>query len=338
MKRIICYSFIFATLASCTALTQKDSYIDALPRAAAPVAPAPAQPVTVFSEDFENGLSKWNQLAGTWTTGSPGANGLALISPTGALASTFTLSTLNSIDISNLSNCSIQYDVRFGFSGTAGVYAQILFDGNLIGEFKNTSTATALSSSGQFLTRRYPLTSGTAGRLTIITAIANSTAADVRLDNIFVTCNNAPTSTNTVISDYFESGAANWALNSNWALMAGVGAGGSSAIKATNGTANSPMVATYLPNINLQGRSGCTLNYFYNQVGSTQTINSIDLYVNGQNIRRDLASAISSNVSQFLTFFEGSSTNSMRFECNIPANNGQSAPCTIDNISLTCLQ
>ena len=63
--------------ASCTAINQQNAFLDSLPR--------PSN--VVFSEDFENGLANWSQLAGTWTTGAPGANGVALISPAGTSAS-----------------------------------------------------------------------------------------------------------------------------------------------------------------------------------------------------------------------------------------------------------
>ncbi|MBN8220410.1 MAG: hypothetical protein J0L53_05775 [Spirochaetes bacterium] len=314
-------------MASCTATNQMNAFLD-----------AETAKLVVFSDDFESGLGKWTQSgSAAWTTGTPAANGVALISPTSASANTFTISTVNNIDLTSKSNCRLQYDVRYSFSGTAGVFGQILFAGNVVGEFKNTSTAAALNSAGVFVTRTTPLPA-VSGKIAIVTAVATSTTADVRIDNITLGCGNVQSSPYTLTLDNFEGGAGNWTLNSNWALTAAVGVGGSNAIKATNGFANSPMIATYQPNINLQGRAGCTLKYYYSQVGSSQGINSIDLYVNGLNIRKDFASVASLNVSQFLTIFETNSTNSLYFACNIPANNGQTAPCTIDNVILSCQQ
>lgn len=320
---------------SCTAMEQKDAFLDGLPRV------APASNV-VFSEGFDSGLGNWTQLAGTWTAGAPGANGVALISPSGTSASPYTISTTSNIDLTNRSNCRLRYDVRYSFSANPGIGSgasgQILFAGSLVGEFKNTWGASALSSSGQFLTRTALLTAGTSGKLTIVVTVPASTTADVRIDNISVSCSNADNGAYSLILDNFESGTANWTLNNNWALAAAAGVGGSNAIRATNTVANNPMIATYQPNINLQGRIGCKLSYYYSQVGSSQAANSIDLYFNGLCIRRDLASTAAANVTQFLTVFEGNSANSMYFACNIPTNNGQSAPCTIDNIILNCQQ
>lgn len=332
MTRTVGIFSLVALLASCTALIQKDAFLDGLPR--------PNN--VVFSENFETGLSNWSQLAGTWTTGAPGTSGAALISPAGTSGSPYTISTASNIDLTNRSNCRLQYEVRYSFSANPGIssgaFGQILFAGNLLGEFKNTWGATGLSSSGQFLIRTAHLPAGTSGKLTIIVSVPASTTADVRFDDISVTCNNASADAYSVVLDNFESGTGNWTLNTNWALTAAVGVGGSNAIKATNTVANSPMIATYQPNINLQGRMGCKLSYYYSQVGSSQAGNSIDVYFNGQNIRRDLASVASLNVTQFLTVFEGSSANSLYFACNIPANNGQTAPCTIDNVILNCQQ
>lgn len=318
--------------AACTAINQKDAFLDQL---SAKVA-AQNGPQTVFSENFESGLGQWTQLSGIWSTGTPGANGAALISPTSASASTFQLSTASNLDLRNLTNCNLQYDVRYSFSGSGSVYGQILFAGNVVGEFKNSSATSALSSAGVYVTRTVQLPS-VSGKISVATGIANSTFADVRLDNIIVSCKNAGTTAYSLVLDNFESGTGNWTLNS-WAPAAGAGVGGSNAIKATNVNAGTVLVATYQPNINLQSRSGCTLDYYYSQSGSTQTIHSINLYFNGQNIRKDYASVISLNVSQPLTIFEGRATNSMYLGCEQPGNNGQSAPCTIDNLILNCQQ
>ena len=52
-----------ALFASCTAINQKDAFLDAMPR-----------PVDnlVFSDDFESGLGKWSQTSGVWTLANAG--------------------------------------------------------------------------------------------------------------------------------------------------------------------------------------------------------------------------------------------------------------------------
>lgn len=332
MKRVAQYVLASVVLTSCTALNQKDAFLDDLPR--------PNN--VVFSENFENGLGNWSQLAGTWTTGAPGSNGVALISPTGTSGSPYTISTTNNIDLTNRSNCRLQYEVRYSFSANtstfAGAWGQIIFAGVTVGEFKNTWGIDVHTSSGQFLARTAQLNAGATGKISIIVSVPASTTADVRLDNITVTCNNASITAYSLLLDNFENGTTNWTLNNNWALTAGVGVGGSNAIKAQNTVAGAPMIATYQPNINLQGRTGCTLSYYYSQAGSSQTANCIDVYFNGLNIRRDYASVASLTAVQYLTIFEGRASNSLYFTCNIPGNNGQTAPCTIDNVTINCQQ
>ena len=63
--------------ASCTAINQQDAFLDSLPR--------PVDNV-VFKDDFDNGLGKWIQTSGTWTTSTPAMSGLALQSPSSATA------------------------------------------------------------------------------------------------------------------------------------------------------------------------------------------------------------------------------------------------------------
>jgi len=121
MKHCSLQLLLLAFVPACTAINQKDAFLDSLPR--------PSN--IVFSDDFENGLGQWSQLAGTWAAGSPGANGSALISPTGTSASPYTISTASNIDLTNRSNCRLQYDVRYSFSANPGIgsgaFGQILF-------------------------------------------------------------------------------------------------------------------------------------------------------------------------------------------------------------------
>ncbi|MBS0618704.1 MAG: hypothetical protein JSR44_10985 [Spirochaetes bacterium] len=328
MKKQLWGIFCVTLSASCTAINQKDAYLDNL---------AAKIPVTVFSENFESGLSQWSQLSGTWTTGTPAPNGVALISPTSALAATFSITTVNNIDLSQSANCELQYDARYSLSASAGVLAQVLYAGSVVGELKNTSGTSAISSATQFVTYKTTLTTGITGKLTILTAVAAGTAADVRIDNILVTCNNPLTAAYSSVLDNFENGAANWSLASGWALTAGAGVAGSTAAKVANSSPNTAATATYLPNINLQGRSGCVLSYFYNLAGSGYPTYNVTLYINALAVRADYASVPSLTVSQYLTAFEGQSANTLYIGC-MQTGNPSVAICAIDNLTLNCQQ
>jgi len=328
MKRKCSGVFLVALLTSCTAINQKDAYLDSL---------AAKIPVTVFSENFENGLGQWNQLSGTWTTGAPAPSGVALISPTSAVAATFNIATVNDIDLSQSANCELKYDARYNLNANAGVLAQVLYAGSVVGELKNTSGTSIISSSTQFITYKATLTSGVTGKLTILTAVAAGTTADVRIDNISVTCNNPLGAAYASLLDNFENGAAQWSFTAGWALAAGAGVAGSTAAKVSNSANNSVALATYLPNINLQERSGCVLSYYYNLAGSGYTTYNLALYINGLTVRSDYASVTSLNVSQYLTAFEGRSTNSLYFGC-VQTGNPSVAVCAIDNLNLNCQQ
>lgn len=329
MKKQLWGIFCVTLSASCTAINQKDAYLDNL---------AAKIPVTVFSENFESGLSQWSQLSGTWTTGTPAPNGVALISPTSALAATFSITTVNNIDLSQSANCELQYDARYSLSASAGVLAQVLYAGSVVGELKNTSGTSAISSATQFVTYKTTLTTGITGKLTILTAVAAGTAADVRIDNILVTCNNPPSTPYLLLSENFDSGSsANWILNSPWALHGGAGVAGSAAITMTISSQNTTFAASYVPNINLQGRSECVVSYFYNLAGSS-TIDYITLYVNGIAVRSDFGLIPSLTVSQLLTAFEGRATNSLYFACVQPPAVAHGTTCTIDNVMVKCQQ
>ena len=221
MKRAALLVLTTVLLVSCTAINQKDAFLDALPRPVSNV---------VFSDDFENGLGQWSQVSGSWTTGSPAVNGVALTSPGGTSGTPYNLTTTNDIDLHGRSNCELRYDIRFDLSATSGVGAQILYAGNIVGEFKNTSGTGAVSSSSQFLTRRVPLTADTTGKLTMLIQVPSGTA-DLRVDNVAVTCNNPPTTSVTIAYDNLESSAANWALQTAWVRTTGIGYSGSAGLQ-----------------------------------------------------------------------------------------------------------
>ncbi len=315
--------------ASCTAINQQNAFLDSLPR--------PNN--IVFSEDFESGLGQWNQVNGSWTTGTPASNGLALISPTGTSVTTYNLTTLNDIDLSNRSNCELKYDASHDLSGTANVWAQVLFAGSVVGEFKNTSGTSPISSSTQFITRRAILTPGTTGKLTILTAVPAGTA-DLRIDNLSITCTRTFSGSVNSTLETFESGSANWTFGGGtpWAVMAGVGQAGSAAAKVICSSNFTTSNANYIPTINLQGRSGCVLNYYYDLTGSTLgTSNCLSVFWNGLRIRVHCGNgSLSAIVPHNLTAFEGIASNQLYFSCTNTT--GNTTVCVVDNITLTCQQ
>ena len=314
---------------SCTAINQKDAFLDSLPR--------PNN--VVFSEDFESGLGKWNQVNGTWTTGTPASNGLALISPTGTSGTTYNLTTLNDIDLSNRSNCELKYDASYNLSGTAGVWAQVLFAGSVVGEFKNTTGTAAISSSTQFITLKAIMPAGSTGKLTILISVPAGTA-DLRIDNLSISC--ARTFSGSVNStlETFESGGANWTFGGGtpWSVLAGVGQASSAAAQVTCSANNTTSSASYIPTINLQGRSGCVLNYYYDLSGSTLgASNCLSVFWNGLRIRVHCGNgSLSAIVPHNLTAFEGIAANQLYFSCSNTT--GNTTACVVDNITLTCQQ
>lgn len=334
MTRTAIQTLSLVLFASCTALSQKDAYLDSLPRAVPPVVPVVSN--VVFTEDFENGLGNWNQINGSWTTGTPAANGVSLVSPASASPATFNLTTVNDIDLRSRSNCELKYDASFNLSGAAGVFAQVLYAGSVVGEFKNTTSSGAISSSTQFLTRRVILNAGTSGKLTILTGVATSTTADLKIDNISVTCANSFSWTASIVTESFESGGSNWALGA-WAITAGVGQGGSSAANRLCVNTCSA-TASYVSSINLQGRSGCSLSYFYDLTGSSGGAQDcLTVYLNGLHHRTHCSnSTLTAVISQYVTAFEGISSNTLSFTCS--ASTGNQANCTIDNVSVNCQQ
>ena len=167
--RYACLQLLFLTFfASCTAISQKDAFLDALPR--------PVDNV-MFRDDFESGLGKWNQINGSWTTTAVAANGLALASPTGGTANTFSISTLNVIDLNGRTGCFLEYDASFLIGSSAGTGAKILFGTTTVADFKQSAATASVTSSGIYRRLRVRLADNSNGRLTIQTSILNGTAA-----------------------------------------------------------------------------------------------------------------------------------------------------------------
>ena len=181
--------------ASCTAINQKDAFLDALPRGVPPVSNV------IFSDDFESGLGKWTLSAGTWTTAAAGVTGVALLSPTSLGAENFSIGTVDSLDLIGKNNCLLEYDIRFLIKGVSGASATVLFNSTVIGNFKDTSGLTDITSAGSFVHRRVLLPNNGVGRVFFATSVTNATTgyADLRIDNVVVSCNNAPSTNLTVV-------------------------------------------------------------------------------------------------------------------------------------------
>lgn len=327
MQRAIQCVLATVLLSSCTAINQKDAFLDAFP--------APNN--IIFSDDFETGLAKWNQISGSWATGTPAVSGAALISPTSASPATFNLTTVKDIDLTARNNCELKYDASHNLSAAAGVYAQVLFAGGIVAEFKNTTGTGGISSSTQFLTRRAILPAGTIGKLTILTAVATSTTADLKIDNISVTCAKTFSDSVNIATEIFETGNSNWTLGGTWAVTAGVGQAGSAGARVACVNSCSA-TASYQPNINLQGRSGCVLSYFYDLNGSQlSAADCLTVFWNATHYRVHCAnSTLSAVISQRVTAFEGLSSNQFSFTCS--SGTGNNATCAIDNVLVTCQQ
>lgn len=323
-----------ALLASCTAINQKDAFLTEL---------AASKPFAVFSDDFESGLGQWTQVSGSWTTGAPAINGVALTSPGGTTAAPYNLTTANDIDLRGRSNCELKYDIRFDLSATSGVGAQILYAGNIVGEFKNTSGTAAASSSSQFLTRRFPLTADTTGKLTILIQVPSGTA-DLRVDNLTVSCNNTPTTSVTIANDNLEGSTANWALQAAWASTAGNGYLGSAGIQLpfsayqTTGVAGGTRNAAFQPALNFSNRFACRLDFYY-AINANSAANCLAVEINGNNIWSLCNVVQTGNISRYLTAFEGTSANALQFRCtDTDVGAGRSIDCIFDEFRVTCQQ
>lgn len=330
MKHLLQNIILVLLFASCTALYQKDEFLDSLPR--------PSN--IVFSEDFENGLSKWNVGSGNWITSTPGSGGLALQSPTSTGIDTFSIATAAIIDLSGKSGCLIEYDARYLLKGVSGVSANILFGTQKIGTLKDTTGLSDISSATAFVHRKAVLPANGSGRISFVTTVTNNTTgyADLRVDNVVVSCNGTVSGPLTLVDENFEVSAANWSLQT-WALNAGSGLGGSVSLNVPwNGAATGIWFATYSPAINLTNRFGCLLTYYYGYNANDAT-GSMSLEWNSKSIWAKSGNAtITGNVDIYLTAFEDTATNTLQFRCNDNNWLTGGVQCTVDQVKLTCQQ
>lgn len=328
-------------IASCTAINQKDSYLDSLPRAVAPTPPAPPSN-TIFTDDFENGLGKWTQTTGTWLITTPAANGSALKSPTGTMAMNFSIITNDFIDLTTRSNCILQYEISYAVGSTGGTSAKILYGSTTIADFKQPSSTATSSSFGTFVTRRYYLPDSSKAKLTISTSVLDNTAAgsaDISIDNLSVTCNNTTPTSVTLVNENFESSAANWTLSGTWARTAAIGSAGSFGMIVPWADFSLVYPATYTLNVNLQGRVGCQLRFYYNFLTNNAS-SFFDLQWNSNRIQSYSGAAGSpqTGYAQFsITPFEDTGTNQLVFRCNDNVGGNQTS-CTVDDLTVTCQQ
>ncbi len=323
--------FLVALFASCTAIDQKDAFLDSLPR--------PSN--IVFSDDFESGLSKWSVGSGSWITSSPGSGGLALQSPTSTGVDTFSIATAAMIDLSGKSGCFLEYDARYLLKGVSGVSANVLFGTQKIGTLKDATGLSDISSATAFVHRKAALPANGSGRISFVTTVTNNTTgyADLRVDNVVVKCDGTVTTATTLVDENFEVSAANWSLQSPWALNAGSGVGGSTSLNAPwNGGATYTSYATYSLTVNLANRFGCLLVFYYGY-NSNDAAGSMSLEWNSKSIwAKTAGGTITGNVDVYLTAFEDTAANTLQFRC-IDANwlTG-GVQCTVDQVKLTCQQ
>lgn len=320
--------------ASCTAINQKDAFLDSLPRIVDNV---------VFRDDFETGLGQWNQTSGSWTTSTPGSGGLALQGPSSAAAATFTIATAASIDLSGKSGCVLEYDTQFLLKGVAGVSANVQFGSTVVGTFKDASGTSDISSATSFVHRKAVLPANGNGRLSFVSSVTNNTTgfADWRIDNVVVKCNDKASTTTTVLEENLDVSAANWSLNSLWTYNATAGLGGTGGLVTISGGGNAYMGtsnATYIPSISLSGRFGCELQMFYNHANSA-TENCLAINWNSNRIWAQCGTGTAGTLKLFLTANEDTAGSTLQFRC-IDANGalGGNNTCTIDQLRLTCHQ
>lgn len=327
MKRATQYIFATVLLASCTAINQKDGFLDTL---------SGKTPVTVFSENFENGLGNWTQSAGTWTTTTPAIDGVALRSPTSATPANFSISTKNNIPFTG-SGCVMEYNILYSLAAASGVSANILIGSNVVASFKQSSGTSAISSSAAFVPKKIYLPAGTAGMLTIATSVTATGAADLSIDNITITCNNSVGPGVTLIADNFETSASNWTLPGPWTYSATNGASNSKSLYVPSSHCVNAS-AVYSTNISLVGRHGCKIRYYYSlSVGdATSTLN---FEWNGLKLDTKLGTNGATYVEYFVSAFDGAATNSLQFHCIDGCSAGGTlSSCAVDEVTLTCAQ
>jgi hypothetical protein len=320
--------------ASCTAINQQDAFLDSLPR--------PVDNV-VFKDDFDNGLGKWIQTSGTWTTSTPAMSGLALQSPSSATAATFNVSTAVTLDLTGKSGCVLEYDTQFLLKGVVGVSANVQFGSTVVGTFKDTSGISDISSATSFVRRKAVLPANGNGRLSFVSSVTNNTTgfADWRIDNVVVRCNDRASTATTVLDENLNVSAANWSLNSLWTFNATAGLGGTGGLVTISGGGNAHQgtsSATYIPSIGLSGSFGCELQMFYNHANSAAE-NCLAIHWNSNRIWAQCGTGTAGTLRLLLTANEDTTGNTLQFRC-IDANGalGGNNTCTVDQLTLTCQQ
>jgi hypothetical protein len=320
-----------ALFASCTAINQQNAFLDALPR-----------PVDnlVFSDNFENGLGQWNQVSGTWSTGTPASIGRALIAPSSASATTFSINTVSAINLTGRSRCIMEYEVSFQIGATAGTSAKILYGNLILADFKQLRATTTISSGGTFGKRRIRLPDNSSEKLILQTTVIDGTAAGsatLYLDNVSITCNLTVSDPVTIANEDFETSSTNWTTTAIWTRTAGQGFGGSWAMHHALTNSDTTNTMTYMPTINLSGRQGCKLSYYYkfSSVGGT----SAEVRWNNNRFTTYLSTDGANqagSLQYLLTAFEGVSNNQLAFWCSDLVGGGNSVGCTIDNVLIAC--
>lgn len=334
MKHLSCIIPLVLFPISCTMIDQKDAFLDQL---------TANKPFVVFSDNFENGLSQWNQASGSWTTSTPGMGGLALQRPSSATAITFNITTAKMIDLTGKTSCVLEYDSRYLFKGVSGVSANVLFGTTVIHTFKDTSGESDISSGSNFVRRKAVLPDNGMGRISFVSSVIDNTTgyADWFVDNVTVTCNSAASTAVTVLEESFDTSAANWSLQNLWAWNATGGVGGAPGLVTNGGGGNAyqgTSIATYVPSIDLSRRYGCQLQLFYNHANSVAQ-NCLTLDWNSIRIWTQCGSGTAGTLKLFLTPNDDTATNTMQFRC-IDANGalGGNNTCTVDQLKLICQQ
>lgn len=334
MNRLVPHIALLLVLCSCTAMEQKDAFLDSLPR--------PVENV-IFRDDFDNGLAQWNQTSGTWSTSTPAVSGLALQAPSSATALTFTIATVWVIDLAGRSRCFLEYDTQYLLKGVVGVSANVLFGGTVVGTLKHTSGTSDISSATSFVRRKALLPDNGNGRISFVSSVTNNTTgfADWRIDNVVVGCNDRVSTTTTVLDENLNVSAANWSLNSLWTFNATAGLGGTGGLVTISGGGNAytgTSNATYVPSISLSGRFGCELQMFYNHSNSAAE-NCLAINWNSNRIWAQCGTGTAGTLKLLLTANEDTTGNTLQFRC-IDANGalGGNNACTVDQLTLTCQQ
>lgn len=315
-------------------INQKDAFLDQL---------TAKKPFLVFSDDFENGLSQWNQVSGSWTTSTPGMGGVALQSPSSATAGTFNITTTTMIDLTGKTRCVLEYDSRYLLKGISGVSANVLFGTTIIHTFKDTSGMSDISSGSNFVHRKAVLPDNGMGRISFVSSVIDNITgyADWFIDNLTVTCNNAASTAVTVLEENFDTSAANWSLQNLWAWNATGGVGGAPGLVTNGGGGNAyqgTSIATYVPSIDLSRRYGCQLQLFYNHANSAIQ-NCLTLDWNSIRIWTQCGSGTAGTLKLLFTPNDDTATNTMQFRC-IDANGalGGNNTCIVDQLKLICQQ